>query len=168
MKHNNLHRNNYKCYIHIRSGETSHDFNHTCGKQGTNCVETRGSQTDIKDSAHSTTIVIHSNEHNEKQSRALLLLLSLCLFCCIVFSFAILDYFVYRRIYTKMHSTNLSELSAVYRNIQQLGFVKIIFLVLLSYQIVEAANYCSLCKNHIACHNNGVRGICKKKLSSFK
>lgn len=65
-----------------------------------------------------------------------------------------------------MHFTNLSELSAVYRNIQQLGFVKIIFLVLLSHQIVEAANYCSLCKNHIACHNNGVRGI-NKKLSSI-
>lgn len=33
---------------------------------------------------------------------------------------------------------------------------KLTILIVLSYQIVEAVDYCSLCEDHIACRNYGV------------
>lgn len=39
---------------------------------------------------------------------------------------------------------------------QHLRLVNLCVLLLLCYQLVEATNYCSVCPNHIACHNNGV------------
>ena len=66
---------------------------------------------------------------------------------------------VYRQnsILQKMHF-HLSEFSAAMgRSIQYFGFVKLTIFVLLSYHIVEAKNYCSYCKHHVACNNEGVR-----------
>lgn len=61
----------------------------------------------------------------------------------------------------------LSELCAVSQNIQQFGFTKIIFFILLSYHIVEAANYCPLCQHHVACNNDGVRFLETKLIFLF-
>lgn len=52
---------------------------------------------------------------------------------------------------------NLSEFSAIgIRSIQNFGFVKLVIFMLLSFHIVEAKDYCSYCKHHVACNNDGV------------
>lgn len=46
--------------------------------------------------------------------------------------------------------------SDVCQNIQQFGLVKFTIFIMLSYQIAEATDYCSLCDDHVACRYYGV------------
>ena len=46
--------------------------------------------------------------------------------------------------------------SDVCQNIQQFGLIKLTIFIILSHQIAEATDYCSLCDGHVACRYYGV------------
>lgn len=57
-----------------------------------------------------------------------------------------------------MQLVQLSEFKARCHRVQQLEFLKLTIFIVLTVQLVGAVNYCSICKNHVACSNK--TGVC--------
>lgn len=60
-----------------------------------------------------------------------------------------------------MHLISFRKLKMVNSDngVQQCGILKFAFCLLLAINVVGAANYCSMCSNHVACKNQTGVGL---------
>lgn len=67
-----------------------------------------------------------------------------------------------------MHLIDFSKLKIVNSDsVQQYGIFKFAFCLLLTINVVSAANYCSMCSNHVACKNQTSVGCLEIKKFHF-
>lgn len=114
--------------------------------------------------------IIPQNEHHHKKQRELFAFIESC--CCwLLFLIELCVQLIWvsicnlrqvhlligKLVWLKKRKMHLKIVSSDH-SVQQCGFLKFAFCLLLTINVVSAANYCSMCSNHVACKNQSSVG----------